>query len=95
MTPVPTTPRISFLDFCACVISRSRFRASWCCWHRRWFEKHSRHPRAPSAGTRVDEYWLGHFLELQEAMAFARLVPEEPLEPDEEIKLKSKLKKKI
>jgi len=53
MTPVPTTPAaISFLDFLRLRYLAMRFRASWCCWHRRWFEKHSRHPRAPSAGTR-------------------------------------------
>jgi hypothetical protein len=44
---------------------------------------------------RFDEYWLSHFLELEEAMALRPdLFAEEPLEPDEEIKIEVETKKK-
>jgi hypothetical protein len=44
---------------------------------------------------RFDAYWLSHFFELQEAMALRPdLFAEAPLEPDEEIEIEVKAKKK-
>ncbi len=97
MTPVPTTPAaISFLDFLrlrylaievpgfVVLLAPALVREAFATpegaerWH-----------------ARFDEYWLSHFLELQEAMALRPdLFAEEPLEPDEEIKIEVEAKKK-
>jgi hypothetical protein len=94
--PVPTRPVISFLDFLrlrylaaevpgfATLIAPALVR-----------EAFSSPEGAERWRARFDDYWLSHFFELQEAMALRPdLFAEEPLEPEPEVKIEVKAKKK-